>query len=216
MWIWVCVCVCQARGQPGGMTAWRMDGCEKTALSCPFHSAWVIHLFVSHMSIRLSDAQSNSFHWWIIQKHHPSCLPLRLCVPCGHLLIAQACVVHQCAFVNRSGHPASSVFFIEISVVFQKQVLKNKCRNVVPRCWCTLQMVPLSRQIHSSPLYLVFFSHWRTLQCLLSIISVGQTNNPTSTHCFSPASEKNNEKTTEMLTWSALTWQAWYACLHLF
>lgn len=51
-------------------------------------------------------------------------------------------VVHECAFVSRSGHPASSVFFTEISVVFQKQVLKHKRRNVVPRCWCALQMVP--------------------------------------------------------------------------
>lgn len=65
-------------------------------------------------------------------------------------------VVHECAFVNRSRHPVSSVFFIEISVVFQKQVLKNKCSNVVPRCWYAQQMVPLSRRIHSSPLYLLF------------------------------------------------------------
>lgn len=43
-------------------------------------------------------------------------------------------MVLECTFVNRSGHPASSttVFFAEISVVFQKQVLKNKCRNVGP------------------------------------------------------------------------------------
>lgn len=66
------------------------------------------------------------------------------------------CAVHECTFVNRSGHPVSSVFFIEISVVFQKQVLKNKCSNVVPRCWCAQQMVPISRRIHSSPLYLLF------------------------------------------------------------
>lgn len=132
----------------------------------------------------------------------PPCLPLHQYVPCGHLMIAHAweSLVLECAFVNSSGHQASSttVFFVKISgffFCFQKQVLKNKCRNVVPRCSCTLQMVPLSMRKGSSPFYLGFFCHWQTLQCLFSIMSVGQTNKPHSRLSFSRVNAKNIEKT---------------------
>lgn len=150
----------------------------------------------------------------------PPCLQLHLNVPCGHLMIAHAweSVVLECTFVNRSGHPASSttVFFAEISVVFQKQVLKNKCRNVVPRCLCTLQMVPLSMRIGSSPFYLRFFCHWRTLQRLFSIMSVGQTNKPHSRLCFSPVNAKNNEKTDKLSNLICLHLPDMFVCMFFF
>lgn len=150
----------------------------------------------------------------------PPRLWLHLYVPCGHLMIAHAreSVVLECTFVNSSGHPASSttVFFTEISVVFQKQVLKNKCRNVVPRCSCALQMVPLSMRIGSSPFYLRFFCHWRILQRLFSIMSVGQTNKPHSRLSFSPVNAKNNEKTNTVSNLICLHLPDMFVCMFFF
>lgn len=94
---------------------------------------------------------------------------------------------HKCAFVNVSGRASSPtiVFFIETSGVFQKQVHKNKCRNVASRCSCPIQMVPHGRRVPSSPCHLLI----PPTNCLLDsfYLSPSFTHTQTCTHTHTPS-----------------------------
>lgn len=96
----------------------------------------------------------------------------------------RASTVHKCAFVNTSGRPAPSaiVFFIETSGVFQKQVQKNKCRNVASRCSGPLQMLPLGRRLPSSLCHLLFSPTSRLLGAFYLSQSFKQAPKHTHTH----------------------------------
>lgn len=179
----------------------RMDGWMWTSLSRSFHSDWADSSVWDAVVISLVSCALQPLPL-MDHSEPPSCLWLRLCVRTsrGHLrkcssrcvyVCARASAVHKCAFVNTIGHPTSStiVFFIETSGVFQKQVQKNKCRNVLSCCSCTLQMVPLCRRVPSSPCHLLF----SPTNCLLSSFYLSPsfkraliqcTHKPSSTHCF--------------------------------
>lgn len=136
VWIRVCVCVCGRTCQASGwgdsrVACWlltRMDGWMWTSLSRSFHSDWAdSSVWVAFVILLV---------WCALQplplmdhSEPPSCLWVCLCAPCGHLQkcyprcvcgCMRASAAHKCAFVNMSGHAASStiVFFIETSGVF--------------------------------------------------------------------------------------------------
>ncbi len=175
-----CVCVgeCvkrQVGQQPGGPLAADEDGWMNVNISFTLLSqrlGWFICLRCRcHFACLMCTATTptdGSFwapllSWlclWLSHGH------LRKCYSRCVYRDMRASAVNKCAFVNMSGRPASStiVFFIETSGVFQKQVQKNKCRNVVSRCSCPLQMVPLCGRVPSSPCHLLF----SPTNCLLS------------------------------------------------
>lgn len=142
-----------------------MDECEHL-FHAPFTATGLIHLSELPLSFRLSDVHCNHSLVMDHSEPPPSCLRLCLCAAWSSpKMLPSLCVrgctrssaAHKCAFVNVSGRASSPtiVFFIETSGVFQKQVHKNKRRNVASRCSCPIQMVPRGRRVPSSPCHLL-------------------------------------------------------------
>ncbi len=183
VWVGVCVgeCVrCQVGGQPGGPQPADEDGWMNVNISFTLLSqrlGWFICLrrrcHFTCLMCGPTTPTDGSFRAPLLSITTCLCVCAYVCV-CGWVGLSPGPLRNvplavctsawepppweNCAFVNASGHPASSaiVFFIETSGVFQKQVLKNKCRNVVSCCSCPLQMVSLGRRVPSSPCHLLF------------------------------------------------------------